>query len=81
MEENWKSVSHKNLDVHTYVHVHNSNVYDDQKVGEKKNPNVYKWMDKWNGTYPFDRILFGHREEWTFGTCYKMNDIFFPWVR
>lgn len=51
-------MSHKNLDVHTYVHVHNSNVYDDQKVGEKKTQmSINGWINEMGHTHLIEYYL------------------------
>lgn len=32
------------------------------------------WLDKQNMVYPYSRVLFSHKKEWTGGTYYNMDE-------
>lgn len=34
-----------------------------------------EWVNK-NVVYPYNRVLFGHKKEWSIDPCYKMDK---PW--
>ena len=36
---------------------------------------ITSWMDKQNGVYPYNAILFGNKKEWSVDTCVNMDEI------